>query len=704
MATDAPAPPADKAADLMQNLSLDKVNKSNDASETTKKPSGVPNGSANGAELPMAPMPTTQRSLTPLLQEHADSSMCYLPNGYTSPIYYGGYDGSMAEWEEYPRYVSPDGLEVPPLGVYGDLYHHGYSYAPYSPYPTPGSPVPALGHNNQLYGSQHYQYPATYYQPPTSTGAPNTKYQTTSSKGDVSTSAAADLPSVSVDTTKANSNGVAKSIINSNNEPAKSKPSQQNGPSNVGGSFSKGTLAGGVSSSGYQDPRFGFDGMWSPVPWYDGTTFADGQQRPVAASSTCSATSHVGNNTSSRNQNLHPIHLMGMHAPSPAAAGMVGKVYSNNPIYGQHANGFGNCQSFHSSMYDPRMNGRWGMSMDGKYKPRGRGNGFFGYVNDNMDGLGELNKGPRSGRFRNQKGFGSTITLAVRGQSLPINVNIQDSAAAFDRDQYNKTDFSETYADAKFFIIKSYSEDDIHKSIKYSVWASTPHGNKKLDAAYQESKDKSTGCPIFLFFSVNTSGQFVGVAEMVGPVDFNKTFDYWQQDKWIGCFPVKWHIVKDVPNSILKHIILENNDNKPVTNSRDTQEVKLEQGLQLLKLFKEHAAKTSVLDDFSFYETRQKLLQEKRSRQHHLQKKTMDSKPTHFDDNDKDEAVMKPELPMPLGVVTLLKKETTPSRLGSGDQVLSENNVVATVAGSAPLDSKAASEKRGVANGVANCC
>jgi YTH domain-containing family protein len=74
---------------------------------------------------------------------------------------------------------------------------------------------------------------------------------------------------------------------------------------------------------------------------------------------------------------------------------------------------------------------------------------------------------------------------------------------------------------------------------------------------------------------VNTSGQFVGVAEMVGPVDFNKTLEYWQQDKWSGCFPLKWHIVKDVPNNILKHIIIENNENKPVTNSRDTQEVRI---------------------------------------------------------------------------------------------------------------------------------
>lgn len=60
---------------------------------------------------------------------------------------------------------------------------------------------------------------------------------------------------------------------------------------------------------------------------------------------------------------------------------------------------------------------------------------------------------------------------------------------------------------------------------------------------------------------------------MIGPVDFEKSVNYWQQDKWNGQFPVKWHIVKDVPNNLFRHIILENNDNKPVTNSRDTQEV-----------------------------------------------------------------------------------------------------------------------------------
>lgn len=60
---------------------------------------------------------------------------------------------------------------------------------------------------------------------------------------------------------------------------------------------------------------------------------------------------------------------------------------------------------------------------------------------------------------------------------------------------------------------------------------------------------------------------------MMGKVDFNKDMDFWQLDKWNGFFPVKWHVIKDVPNTLLRHITLENNENKPVTHSRDTQEV-----------------------------------------------------------------------------------------------------------------------------------
>ncbi|KAG9156798.1 hypothetical protein Leryth_019491 [Lithospermum erythrorhizon] len=187
-----------------------------------------------------------------------------------------------------------------------------------------------------------------------------------------------------------------------------------------------------------------------------------------------------------------------------------------------------------------------------------------------------------------------------------------------DTEQYNRDDFLLDFQKAKFFIIKSYSEDDVHKSIKYNVWSSTPNGNKKLHGAYDDAQRIAAGavrgCPIFLFFSVNASGQFCGVAEMTGPVDFCKDMDFWQQDKWSGSFPVKWHIIKDVPNPTFRHIILETNENKPVTNSRDTQEIPFEKGLEMLKIFKTHASRTSLLDDFMYYENRQRILQEQKAR------------------------------------------------------------------------------------------
>lgn len=53
-----------------------------------------------------------------------------------------------------------------------------------------------------------------------------------------------------------------------------------------------------------------------------------------------------------------------------------------------------------------------------------------------------------------------------------------------------------------------------------------------------------------------------------------------------------------VPNSQLRHIRLENNENKPVTNSRDTQEVPLEKAKQVLKIIASYKHTTSVFDDF----------------------------------------------------------------------------------------------------------
>ena len=106
----------------------------------------------------------------------------------------------------------------------------------------------------------------------------------------------------------------------------------------------------------------------------------------------------------------------------------------------------------------------------------------------------------------------SRHSLSPRGDAVGLSStgdanNTIPSPVAISKNAYNLPDFVTKYEQALFFVIKSYSEDDIHKSIKYNVWASTPNGNKRLDNAYRLAQErmaeKGTKCPVFLFFSVS---------------------------------------------------------------------------------------------------------------------------------------------------------------------------------------------------------
>jgi hypothetical protein len=196
--------------------------------------------------------------------------------------------------------------------------------------------------------------------------------------------------------------------------------------------------------------------------------------------------------------------------------------------------------------------------------------------------------------------------IVSRSAAAPLKPVI-DPSTLKDRQQldhiFNPKEFDLNPADARFFVIKSYSEDDIHRSIKYSIWCSTERGNKRLDVAFR--KTMSSGGVIYLFFSVNGSGHFCGMAQMLSPLDYNSSANVWAQDKWKGQFKVRWIYVKDVPNAQLRHIRLENNENKPVTNSRDTQEIPPEKGKLVLSIFHSFKHSTSIFDDFLHYEKRQ---------------------------------------------------------------------------------------------------
>jgi len=169
---------------------------------------------------------------------------------------------------------------------------------------------------------------------------------------------------------------------------------------------------------------------------------------------------------------------------------------------------------------------------------------------------------------------------------------------------------------SKYFVIKSFTEDDVHRAVKYKVWCSTFHGNKKLQTAWEKQQKYSEGKTagdVYLFFSVNASGYFCGVAKMVSNVNYDseKTQNLWHVDekneggsncKWRGYFDIEWIYLKDIPNNKFKSITVPQNYHRPVSHSRDSQPVESREGIRVLKLFHDFKEITSLLDDFDYYE------------------------------------------------------------------------------------------------------
>lgn len=134
----------------------------------------------------------------------------------------------------------------------------------------------------------------------------------------------------------------------------------------------------------------------------------------------------------------------------------------------------------------------------------------------------------------------------------------------------------------RFFVIKSFSEEDVHASIAHGVWTSTRLGNQRLNEAYEGLPNAT----IYLFFLVNGSSKFCGVARMLGPIDFTKTSEIWLAgSRWKGIFPVEWLQVQDIPNKVFRYLIVPDNSSKCVTKSRDTQELPYQVGVSMLNIF-----------------------------------------------------------------------------------------------------------------------
>ncbi|XP_073102108.1 YTH domain-containing protein ECT4 isoform X3 [Elaeis guineensis] len=549
------------------------------------------------------------------LDAGGDRSAAYPTNIYApqaQAFFSGGYENATGEFEEYPRFLNVEGLEVGPTGVYNEnpslMYHTGYGYSPqmpYGPYSPVTTPLPPASGDGHLYTPQHFPFSGPYYQQPVPPSMPFLTSPTPVSQAELT------IPVDQQGAFLADASNSSGMLFG---------PGPRYHVSY--GSFGRGSFAGNFGNPGFYDLRQGLDGFGSGGLWSDWLKSPDGTG-PLTPLSPAASPQPIGA-LGPFGQSTMPLAGMAPQQQKPfygfgSSFSSHDRLYPHGGIYPQGSNVGGSL---------PRLgiNVRSLSAIDNGRK-RGKGGASLCSCNGTPDFLCEQNRGPRSTRPKNP---------AVE-QNSSVDGKIDNSTTKANRELYNSPDFVMENKDAKFFIIKSYSEDNVHKSIKYGVWASTANGNRKLDSAYHEAKEKDNPSPVFLFFSVNASAQFCGVAEMIGPVDFERSVNYWQQDKWTGQFPVKWHIVKDVPNNLCRHIILENNDNKPITNSRDTQEVKLEQGLEMLSIFKNHDADTSILDDFDFYEEREKAMQERKAWQlQHQQQQLSNSRvaPSEVAGND----------------------------------------------------------------------
>ena len=170
----------------------------------------------------------------------------------------------------------------------------------------------------------------------------------------------------------------------------------------------------------------------------------------------------------------------------------------------------------------------------------------------------------------------------------------------------NSTLYEKLDQNSKFFVIKSFSEEDVHKSIKYGVWSSSKNGNLTLSNAFQVTKEKNGN--VYLFFSCNGSGRYVGISKMKTPCDENRSFEFWTQDgKWTGLFDVEWLFIKDVPFKEFKEIIITMKDGeiKPISNARDTQEIPFEQAKIMVEKISKYQNSNTILEHFEFYDIRQ---------------------------------------------------------------------------------------------------
>ena len=111
---------------------------------------------------------------------------------------------------------------------------------------------------------------------------------------------------------------------------------------------------------------------------------------------------------------------------------------------------------------------------------------------------------------------------------------------------------------------------------------------------------------------VVNSGQFTGVAQMVGEVRFNMIFNYWWEElKWSGNFPVKWIYVKDLHHDIVSNLSV---DDTSIVRLKDGSPLPFNIGIEVLKTFRSTDFVSDIFEAFKYMDGREEKLRYKRDK------------------------------------------------------------------------------------------
>ncbi|KAL3423798.1 hypothetical protein PVAG01_05545 [Phlyctema vagabunda] len=215
----------------------------------------------------------------------------------------------------------------------------------------------------------------------------------------------------------------------------------------------------------------------------------------------------------------------------------------------------------------------------GEFVKRGNYQGRHYDANYDSRGRGRAARGVGRGRGdRDREDYGDHPGPFPRGESKPQSYGQAFANRKPFKDEKGLSKGSK--GDTRYFIVKSFNEDNVLRCIEDSIWTTQVHVGEILKEAFLTCKN------VILVFSINKSKAFQGYARMES-LPGTAEVPWWQKTiNWesAGAFRVRWLVVCATRFQRVGHLKNACNENLAVLIGKDGQEVDESCGSSLVDL------------------------------------------------------------------------------------------------------------------------